>query len=142
MTGWCVDFVHSEVLDWVLFVFVGLFLGDDQLPFYLLRDGKLLRPDVVGVGLDVALNRVDVLCPRIGADFFSAVDHFAVALKRADPVVAVGFDVFDKSKVMGKPRVEEAGVPVDIYLFFELGDDLAGKIVLDFVILVDHIGFE
>lgn len=31
---------------------------------------------------------------------------------------------------MGEPRVEEVGVRGHTYLFFEFGDDIAGKIVL------------
>ena len=139
--GRCVDFVRSEVLDRILFVFVGLFLGDNQLHVSQLGDRKLLRPDVISVVLNVALNRVDALCQRIDADLFSAVGHFAVAPKRADPVVAVGFNVFDESRVVGEPRVEEVGVRRYTYLFFEFGDDLAGEIVLGVVILVVFVLF-
>ena len=90
MLGRCVDFVRSEVLDRILFVFVGLFLGDNQFHVSELGDGKLLRPDVVGVVLNVALNRVDALCQRIDADLFAGVGYLSVAPERADPVVAVG----------------------------------------------------
>ena len=62
MFGWCVDLVRSEVLDRVLLVvFVGFFLDDGQLHVSQLGDGKLLRPDVVGVVVDVTLGCVDAL---------------------------------------------------------------------------------
>jgi hypothetical protein len=63
----------------------------------------------------------------------------SIAPERADPVLVVRFDVFGKVIAVGKPRIEEVGVPVDTYLFFEFGDDLTGKIVLCifvFVVLV------
>jgi len=106
-----------------------------------LGDEKLLHPDVVGLIVNVTLDGVDVLCQRIDADLFAAVGHFAIAPKRADPVVAVGFDVFDESRVVGEPRVEEIGVRRHTYLFFKFGDDLASEIVLDVVILVVFVLF-
>jgi hypothetical protein len=60
--GRCVDFVRNKVLDRVLFVSIGLLLGDDQVHVSQLGDGKLLYPDVGGFLIDIALNRVDALC--------------------------------------------------------------------------------
>ena len=108
--GRCVDLVRGEVLDRIFFVFVGFFLGNNQLHVSQLRDGKLLDPDVVGLVLDGTINCVDALCQRIDADLFAAVGHLSVTPERADPVVAVGFDVFDELRVVSEPRVEEVGV--------------------------------
>lgn len=91
-------------------------------------DWKFLRPDVVGVVLDVALSRVDALCQLIDADLFSTVGQVAVAPKRVDPVGAVGFDVFDETRVVGEPRVEFC-------------DNLAGDIVPRVVILAVFVLF-
>jgi hypothetical protein len=49
--------------------------------------------------------------------------------------------VFDESRVVGEPRVEEVGVRRHTYLFFKFGDDLASEIVLDVVILVVFVLF-
>ncbi len=136
MFGRCVDHVRGEILDRILFVFVGLFLGDNQLHVSQLGDGKLLRPDVVGFILDVALCRVDALFQRIGADLFAGVGHLSIAPERADPVLSVGFDVFRKARIVSGPRVEEVGVRRYTYLFFEFGDDLADEIVFGVVVLV------
>ena len=139
MFGRCVDLVRSEVLDWVLLVvFVGFFLGDGQLHVSQLEDRKLLRPDVVGVVVDVTLGCVDALGERINADLLASVCDLSIASEWADPVLAVGLDVFQKIRAVGKPRVEEVGVPADTYLFFEFGDDLAGEIVLRIVVSVPH----
>ena len=73
---------------------------------------------------------------RIDADRFSAVGHLSVAPERADPVFAVGFDLFRKSGIVSEPRVEEVGVRRDTYLVFEFSNDLPGKIVLGVVVLV------
>ena len=132
--GLCVDLVRGEVFDRVLFV--SFFLGDDQLHVSQLGDGKLLRPDVVGLVFDVSFYRVDALCQRIDADLFAGVSYLSVAPERADPVFIVGFDAFRKARIVGEPRVEEVGVRRDTYLVFEFSDDLAGKIVLGTVILV------
>lgn len=95
MFGRCVDLVRGEVLDRVLIViFVGFFLGDDQLHVSQLGDVKLLRPDVVGVIVDVALGRVDALDKRIDANLLTSVCDLPIAPKRADSVLAIGFDVF------------------------------------------------
>jgi hypothetical protein len=99
-------------------------------------DGELLHPDVVGLVIDVALDRVDALEERIDAEFFAGVSHLAITPERADPILAVGFDVFGKARVVGEPRVEEVGVLADVYLFFGFGDDLADEVVLDVVVLV------
>ncbi len=102
--GRCVDLVCDEVLYRILFVvFICLFLGDNQLHVSQLGDGKLLYPDVVGFVIDVALDRVDALFQRIDADIFTGVGHLSVAPKRADPVSAVGFDVFRKARIVGEP---------------------------------------
>ena len=134
--SWCVDFVRGEVLDQVLFVFICFFLGDDQFHVSQLGDGKLFRPDVIGVVLDVALNRVDALCQRIDAEFFAGVGHLPIAPKRADPVLAVRFDLFGKVRIVSEPRVEEVGVPADTYPFFEFSTHLSGQIVFGIVVVV------
>ena len=53
---------------------------------------------------------VDALRQRIDAEFFPGVGHLAIAPERADPVLAVGFDVFGKARIVSEPRVEEVGV--------------------------------
>ena len=109
--GRCVDLVRGEVLDRILFVIILDFLfGDDQLHVSQFGDGKLLRPDVVGLVLNVTLDGVDALCQRIDADLFAGVGYLPVAPERADPVVAVGFNVFDEGRIVSEPRVEEVGV--------------------------------
>ena len=65
---------------------------------------------MIGFVLDVALNRVDALEERIDTGLFSAIGHLSVAPKRTDPVLAVGFDVFRKVRIVGESRVEEVGV--------------------------------
>ncbi len=135
--GRCVDLVRDEVLDWVLLiVFVGFFLGDDQLHVSQLGDGKLLRPNVVGVIVDDAFGRVDALGKRIDADLVASVGNLPIAPERTDPILAVGFDVFGEFGAVSEPRIEEVGVPTDTYLFFKFGDDLAGEIVLRIVVFV------
>ena len=58
----CVDLVRHEVLHWVLFVLiVGHLLGDQYLLLTELRDRQLLRPDFVGLTVDLPLGRVDAL---------------------------------------------------------------------------------
>ena len=132
-----IDLVRGEILDRILFVFVaGFFLGENRLHVSQLGDWKLLRPDMVGVVIDVALDRVDALCQRIDADLFTSAGHLSVASERADPVLAVEFDLFGEARIVGEPRVEEVGVCRDTYLVFEFGDDVAGEIVLDVVVLV------
>jgi len=102
--GRCVDFVRGEVLNRILFVvFVGFFLGDEQLRVSQLGDGKLLRPDVECILIDIALNCVDALCQRIDAEFFASVGYLAIAAERADPVLVVGFDVFGKARIVSEP---------------------------------------
>jgi len=93
---------------------------------------------VVGVVVDVTLGCVDALAERIDADLLASVCDLSIASEWADPVFAVGLDVFQKIRAVGKPRVEEVGVPADTYLFFEFGDDLAGEIVLRIVVSVPH----
>ena len=66
----------------------------------------------------------------------ASVCDLSIALEWADPVFAIGLDILQKIRAVGKPRVEEVGVPADTYLFFELGDDLAGKVVLRIVVFV------
>ena len=64
--GRCVNLVRGEVLDRILFiVFVCFFFGNDQLHVSEFGDGKLLRPDVIEVVINFALNRVDALAERI-----------------------------------------------------------------------------
>ena len=91
---------------------------------------KLLRPDGVGVVIDVALSRVDALWQRMDVEFFDAVGHMSVDPKQSDPVLVVGFNQYRKAEVVSKLRVEEVDVRRDTYLVFEFGDDLADEIVL------------
>ena len=130
------DLVRSEGLDRIAFVFIGFFLGDNQLHVSQSGDRNLLRPDVVGFVIDIALDRFDEVCQRIDTDLSTTVGHLSVAPKRADPVLAVGVDLFGKTRIVGEPRVKEVSVRRDTYLVFEFGDDLAGKIVLGIVVLV------
>jgi len=124
--GRCFNLVRGEVVDRVLFVFVGFFPCDDQLHVSQLRDGKFLYPDVVSVVTDIALNRVDAHSQRIGEEFFASVRHLLMASKRADSVPVVGFDVVRKARIVSEPRVEEVGVRRHTYLFFEFDDGLSG----------------
>ncbi|SNR66227.1 hypothetical protein SAMN06264855_13031 [Halorubrum vacuolatum] len=96
---------------------------------------------MVGFVLNITLDGVDALCQRIDADLFAGVGYLSVAPERADPVVAVGFDVFDEGRIVSEPRVEEVGVRRDTYLVFEFGDDLTGEIVLGVVVLIIFVLF-
>ncbi len=91
---------------------------------------------MVCVVLNIALNRVDALCQRIDAEFFARVGHLSIAAERADPVLAVRFDLFRKVRIVSEPRVEEVGVPADTYLFFEFRNNLSGQIVFRVVAVV------
>ena len=123
--GRCVNLVRGEIFDRVLLIFIGFFFGNDQLHVSEFGDGKLLGPDVVEIIVNFTLSRVDALCQRIDAHLFLIVGHLPVASDWADPVVAVGFDVFDEVRIVGKPRIEEVGVRGNTYLFFKFGDNLS-----------------
>jgi len=91
---------------------------------------------VVGFVVDVTLGCVDALGERIDADLVASVCDLSIASEWADPVFAVGLDVLQKIRAVGKTRVEEVGFRRNTYLFFEFGDDLAGEVVLRIVVFV------
>lgn len=80
----------------VLFVYVGLFLGDDPLRVSHLGDGKLLHPAVAGVALDVVLAIINMLIYRIDLVLFAAIGHLCDYPERDDLVSAVGLDLFGR----------------------------------------------
>ena len=87
-----------------------VFFCDDQLHVSLLGDEKFLHPDVVGVVINIARNRVDSLSQRINAEFFASVRNLPIAPKWEDPVLATGFDLIRKARISSEPRVVEMGV--------------------------------
>ena len=91
-----VDLVRCEVLDRVFLVLVSDLLGDHQPDLTSLRHRQRLRPDLVRLLVDLTLFLLDALFQRIDAHLLVCVGHLPVAPKRTEPVLPVGFDVFDQ----------------------------------------------
>jgi hypothetical protein len=76
------------------------------------------------------------LAERIDTDLVASVCDLSIASEWADPVFAVGLDVLQKIRAVGKPRVEAVGFRRNTYLFIEFCDDLAGEVVFCIVVFV------
>jgi hypothetical protein len=80
--------------------FTSLFLSDNWLHVSKLGDEKPLRPDAAGSVINIAPDRVDALCQRIGANPIAAICYLSVAPEWAAPVLAVGLDELRRARIV------------------------------------------